>query len=482
VTAPAGEAGARRWLLAAVGVGVVLRLGLAARLPLGDDELYYRLWAQHLAWSYPDHPPMIAVVVATSMRLWGEGPLGIRALHVALTALVPLVVYGAGRALHGEVAGRRAAWSALVLPALAVGGAFAFPDTVLALWWAVGLWCGWRALQTGGVWWVATGTAVGGALLSKLTGAALALGIGGTWLTTRPRLRDPWLVAGVVVAAALFAPVAVWNLRHDWMLVRVTLGREPWTDSGTWLQRLVLFAGGQGVYYGALAPVLVAAVVTAARRGSDVRWRYLAWTSLPLLAVMSVAAVFGRPKPHWPAPAYLAAAVALGGLEDAWTGRWARWVRGAVAVTAALSAGLLLGGMSPWGVAAVARGIGDWDRAARVVARHAAMLPGPVVVLADSYQAASHLAYRLEPRLPVLAVERAFLVWQRTDQWAGRHAVAVEEPGGTPLDLPRRCRRLRLLEEVTLGPGRVATVWACEGLRALSRDPTVIPSAPPGRP
>ncbi|MDR7554804.1 MAG: glycosyltransferase family 39 protein [Armatimonadota bacterium] len=460
------EIGARRWLLAAVAMGSLLRLGLAVRVPLGDDELYYRLWAQHLAWSYPDHPPMIAAVVATSMRLVGDGPLGIRALGLVLTTLVPLAVYAAGRALHGEVAGQRAAWSVLLLPAFAVGGTFAFPDTVLALWWAVGLWCGWRALQRGGVWWVATGAAVGGALLSKLTGLALALGIGGAWLAARPRPRDPWLVAGVGVAMALCAPAVLWNLRHDWLLVQVTLGREPWTGSGTWVQRVALFAGGQLAYYGMLAPVLVAAVVAAARRARDVRWRYLAWTSLPLLAVMSAAALGGRTKPHWPAPAYLAAALALGGLEEAWTGRWGRWVRGAAAVTAALSAGLALAGLSPWGVAAVARGIGDWDRAAGVVARHAAALAGPVMVLADSYQAASHLAYRLEPRLQVIAVERAFLVWQRMDQWTGRHAVAVEEPGGTPLDLPRRCRRLRRLEDVTLGPGRVATVWACEGLRS----------------
>lgn len=448
-----------------VTVGLLLRLGLAARLPLGDDELYYWLWARHLAWSYPDHPPMIAAAVALSTRLFGDGPLGIRGLCVALATLVPLAVYGAGRALFDEAAARRAAWAVVLLPALAVGGAFAFPDTLLAVFWALALWCGWRALRDGGAWWVAAGGAVGGALLSKLTGLALVLGIAGAWLTTRPRVRDAWLLAGAALAAALVAPVVVWNLRHDWMLVRVTLGREPWTGAGTWGERVALFAGGQVAYYGVLAPVLVAAAVVAARRAHQACWRYLAWVSLPLLLVMSAAAVLGRTKPHWPGPAYLAAALALGGLAEAWTGRWARWVRAAVGATAAVTVALALAGLSPWGVAAVGRGIGDWDRAAAVVARHAAALPGPVVVLADSYQAASHLAYRLEPRLPVIGTERAFLLWHRPEAWAGWRAVAVEEPGGTPLDLQRRCVGPRRLDELALGPGRVAAVWGCEALR-----------------
>lgn len=458
-------AGARRGLLVAVAAGLLARFWLAARLPLGDDELYYRLWARHLAWSYPDHPPMIAAVVALSTRLFGDGPLGIRGLCVALATLVPLAVYGAGRALFGEAAARRAAWAVLLLPAFAVGGAFAFPDTLLAVFWALAIWCGWRALRDGGAWWVAAGAAVGGALLSKLTGFALVLGIVGAWLTARPRTRDAWLPVGAALAAALFLPVVVWNLRHDWMLVQVTLGREPWIGTGTWVERVALFAGGQVAYYGVMAPALVAAAVVAARRAQQARWRYLAWASLPLFLVMSASAVFGRTKPHWPGPAYLAAALALGGLEEAWTGRWVRWLRVAVGATAAVAVAMTLAGLSPWGVATVGRGIGDWDRAAAVVARHAAALPGPVVVLADSYQAASHLAYRLEPRLPVIGVERAFLLWHRPEMWVGRRAVAVEEPGGTPLDLERRCVAPRRLDEIALGPGRVAVVWACEALR-----------------
>jgi hypothetical protein len=43
--------------------------------------------------------------------------------------------------------------------------------------------------------------------------------------------------------------------------------------------------------------------------------------------------------------------------------------------------------------------------------------------------------------------------------------VAVEEPGGPPLDLKRRCRSPRRLDDLALGPGRVATVWSCEGLQ-----------------
>ena len=40
-----------------------LRLIAAARAGLAPDESYYWLWAQHPAFGYYDHPPMVALVI-----------------------------------------------------------------------------------------------------------------------------------------------------------------------------------------------------------------------------------------------------------------------------------------------------------------------------------------------------------------------------------------------------------------------------------
>ena len=53
----------RLWFLRAIGLLLALgiaRLAIVAVLPLSDGEAYYDMWARFPAWSYYDHPPMIA--------------------------------------------------------------------------------------------------------------------------------------------------------------------------------------------------------------------------------------------------------------------------------------------------------------------------------------------------------------------------------------------------------------------------------------
>ena len=67
--------------LALVTAGLLLvRLWLDAHLELMFDEAYYALWAKHLAWSYFDHPPMVALWIRLSTILFGEHEFGVRAL------------------------------------------------------------------------------------------------------------------------------------------------------------------------------------------------------------------------------------------------------------------------------------------------------------------------------------------------------------------------------------------------------------------
>ncbi|MEM8546037.1 MAG: 4-amino-4-deoxy-L-arabinose transferase, partial [Cyanobacteria bacterium P01_H01_bin.119] len=44
-----------------LGGGAVFRGLVATFLPVGFDEAYYYLYSRHLAWSYFDHPLMVAL-------------------------------------------------------------------------------------------------------------------------------------------------------------------------------------------------------------------------------------------------------------------------------------------------------------------------------------------------------------------------------------------------------------------------------------
>ena len=78
----------RRALWALIGTATLARLAWAASLGGMANEAYYYMYAQHLDWSYFDHPPMVGLVSAAGLRLvGGVAPvLGLRLGFVALMA------------------------------------------------------------------------------------------------------------------------------------------------------------------------------------------------------------------------------------------------------------------------------------------------------------------------------------------------------------------------------------------------------------
>src|ERR1051326_2485110 len=56
-----------------------LRFAAAAHLPLSFDESYFWLWSKHLALSYYDHPPLIALSIRAGTLVFGDSEFGVRA-------------------------------------------------------------------------------------------------------------------------------------------------------------------------------------------------------------------------------------------------------------------------------------------------------------------------------------------------------------------------------------------------------------------
>lgn len=454
-------------LTALVGGAALLRFALAARIPLAHDEAYYWLWSRHLEWGYPDHPPMIAGLIALATRLAGDSPLAIRTLTGVLASAIPLLVYATGRDLIDAPSGLRAALIVSVLPIVAVGTALAFPDAPFGLFWMLSLWTGWRALRDGGWWWVATGAAVGLALLAKLTGFALLLGFAGILATDgwRRVLRDRGFYAGAAVAAVIVAPFIVWNATHDWWTFRFTLDRPPWMQPRSVPENLLFFAAGQLGYHGVAALALVAAMIAVARRPGQ-HWRYLAWMSVPLFLVILLSAVWAKAKPHWPTPAYFAAAIALGALWP--EPRWSRlWTKAAVALTALLTLSILVAVLLR--VVDLTASFGRWEGAAQAAERRAIERQKAgfhVFILTDGYQAASQIAYHLRERVDVTPLWNAFSLWLPHHTLLYRDAVYVETDGRWKIR--EHCEGVTREEAVSVSPQMTATLYVCAKFRDIS--------------
>ena len=71
---------------------LLLKLGVAAQLPLFGDEAWYWLESRHPAWAYSDLPAMTAWVIRLGTWVAGDTWFGVRWPFVLLGMLLPWLV------------------------------------------------------------------------------------------------------------------------------------------------------------------------------------------------------------------------------------------------------------------------------------------------------------------------------------------------------------------------------------------------------
>src|SRR5512145_3172521 len=95
---------------------LLLKLVVAARLPLFVDEAFYWQEGQHLALAYSDLPGLTAWMARLGVELGGHTLLALRAPFLLVAALVPLLVVRIAAREFSERDGWVAGCSALLLP------------------------------------------------------------------------------------------------------------------------------------------------------------------------------------------------------------------------------------------------------------------------------------------------------------------------------------------------------------------------------
>lgn len=325
----------KRWIAILLAFFVV-RLVVAAVLPLYEDEAYYWQWAIRPAAGYFDHPPAIAWLIAAGLPIFGDSFLGVRLFSV-------VAGLGAGIALavtSGRLAGEGGAWrGALIILALPMGAAgllMATPDAPLFLTLAVAILAVDRALASppgsrqDTLGWILAGLALGGAFTSKYTAVLFPFGVTVAFLL-HPELRKrfatpgPWLASAI--ALALFTPVVVWNAQHDWASFAFQLGHGLNPEASRPLAQEAELLGGQiGLVSPILFFLLAWATWRALRDRSDPRRFTLAVTATVIFGFFMVTALRSGTEGNWPAPAYLPALVLLASQPLGASGRkWLRW-------------------------------------------------------------------------------------------------------------------------------------------------------------
>ena len=202
----------------------IVNLVVAGASELANDEAYYHIFAQNLAWGYFDHPPMTALLVWLGEHIF-SGELGVRFFF---TLLQPLYLYifwliirdsiGASHKLTRHD-GELYAMICSSMLIMQLYGLIAVPDGPLMFFTAVFL-LSFKFFTESRRWsWLMMGVALGLLALSKYHGALVlifALLANLKWLLKSPKKIGELALSGII-ALAIITPHLMWQKEHDWV-------------------------------------------------------------------------------------------------------------------------------------------------------------------------------------------------------------------------------------------------------------------------
>lgn len=447
--APDLEAQTRTAVLILIAATSLLRLVFAGSLGLGIDEAYTVATSRQLQMSTFDHPPLAWWMTWAARAVTGsEAPLLVRLPFIAAFGLTTWFTYCLARLLYGLRAGLWAAAAVNLPPVIAwTSGTWVLPDGPLYAALTGGAYAVARVLfaprQTP-LWWLVAGAAAGLAMLSKLHGAFLLIGVFVFLLTTprlRPWLASPWPYAGALVALVIFSPVLIWNAEHHWISFTFQAARGQVRQLN--LVGFLQVIGGQMAY---LLPLIWATLwvlfLRAARSGPALSrdWFLVCLAGGPMLLFTLSGLWAGKVLPHWAAPGYLMLFPLVGrelARALALSHRWARWWIGlCVGTTLPLLAAVIVLAIVPWpGFSFAGKALPDplletldWHDVERELARRGLIPSSSLVVVSPRWHEAGKLAVALGGKVPVLCLSddpRGFGVIARAGDAIGKDALII---------------------------------------------------------
>ncbi|WCE04533.1 glycosyltransferase family 39 protein [Pseudoxanthomonas sp. JBR18] len=410
------EARAQRTFLTLWLCLTVIKILIAARLPLFVDEAFYWQEGRHLAAAYSDLPGLTAWMVRLGTAIGGQHVLAIRMPFLLLAALLPWLLAGIGGRWFGRAAGWRAGALVLLMPLSGSLGIMAVPDVPMAFATVLCLDAGARLLrevEAAAAAELALGLVIGALSHYRFAGV---VGVGFIALLLMPRGRRVLLDVRVWVALAMgvaaWMPLIAWNIENADAGLRFQLvDRHPWTFQATG----VLFVVVQAAL---VTPLLFFALLQVLRRAfadhgqMPSQWRYFG-----LLGGVSTLGFFAlgffadveRVSFHWTLPGYLPLLLAVPTLLQEWPRRLrqATWALCGTGLAVVLGY-YLVASVPRWREDLAANkfypyNFAGWDQLAVAVREELARHPGQTGMLADNFKLGAELGFALgDDAIPVL--------------------------------------------------------------------------------
>ena len=263
-----------RWVLVVGAITTGVLVLTSSRYSYHRDELYFLEAGRHLAWGYPDLPPLVPLT-ARILSAIAPGSLVLLRLPSAVAAGAVVLVTGLlVRELDGGHSAQLLAAVTIAASGLLLGVGHYLNTSAFDLFgWTLLLWLFVRLLRTEQeVLWLPIGVMVGIGLLNSdlvfalIASILFAVGL----LGPRRLLWSRWAVLAGLVAALAWTPYLVWQARHGWPQLIVSRSIAA-GNSGTSTPRALLVPSQFFLISPYLAPIWIVGLVRLFR-DPCVRW------------------------------------------------------------------------------------------------------------------------------------------------------------------------------------------------------------------
>jgi len=295
-------------------VATLIRCIIAFATELGNDEVYYRLYADPLQWNYFDHPPMVGWLIRLfTFNLNIDTTFTIRLGAIICGGIATWLMYQCGKRLSSAYAGFLAAllYTANIYGSI-IAGTFILPDSPQMVCWIGALYLLIKITESKlltpksvkDIVWFGIITGIG--MLCKIHTVFLWFGLGLFVLIYNRAWLQHWvLYVAAAITILFFVPVIVWNIQNDFITFLYHGKRVNVASGGLNVEGMFTFIAGQILYCN---PIVFFTILYALwHRHFGIRQqqkKILLLVALPMIFLATAISLFKDLLPHWTGPAY----------------------------------------------------------------------------------------------------------------------------------------------------------------------------------
>jgi len=273
------------------------------------DEAQYWFWSQQLDFGFYSKPPVIALIIAATTSVCGDGESCIRAGSLIFYPLTSLLIYSSASFLCNRRVGLVSALLFATLPAVSLSSLVISTDIALFFFWVLAFYAFIRALASNQWhWWLLVGFAGGMGMESKYTMGIFVFSVIAYLLASKQftLVKNPRLWMAVIIAFLLWLPNLYWNAQHDWITFVHTAEIAEFEQRLFHWDELSAFLIGQLFVFGPLLFILFLAISFTKKIKHKALLISFSWM---FLGIILLQALFGRANANWAAPAYITATI-----------------------------------------------------------------------------------------------------------------------------------------------------------------------------